>query len=83
MSLRVRPSGVETLPESDAAVLAALWAVYSDLGRATIREVAAEADRAISTTYVHLAYLAELGLVAGLGDGTHGALRPLVWPVSV
>jgi len=61
-------------------VLFALIRVYSRDGRATVRAVAAEADRSPATTYVHLRRLRRFGL-AHWDDGQMGTLRPLFGPV--
>ncbi len=83
MSVATLPEGVEVVGEGEARILAALWRVYADDGRATVRAVAAEADRSVGTTFGHLLALAEQGLVAGVGEGVAGALRPLCWPVPL
>lgn len=85
MSLRVLPSGAETLREADAAVLAALWRVYARDGRATVSTVAEAVPLSRSSTWARLRTLDRLGLVAGTGLGTAagGSLRPLVWPTAV
>ncbi len=73
------PEEAVVLSLGDARALAALWAVYGGDGRATVRAVAARADRSVSVTFHHLMRLADYGLVLGIGDGTQGALRPAVW----
>lgn len=69
------------IPPGALRVLLALLRVYDRDGRATVRTVAAEADRQISTTWAHLERLAIDGLVTS-EPGTHGTLRPLVRPVT-
>lgn len=68
----------DRLPATDAAVLMALIRVYARDGRATVRSVAEEAHRSVQVIHGRLGSLSERGLVAGTGDGTTGALRPLV-----
>lgn len=65
-----RQSGVAQL-----ATLAALVRVYDRDGRATVRAVATECGRAVSTVHDHLRALRRAGLV-GWEDEQQGTLRP-------
>lgn len=69
LRLDVSPAGTE--------VLLALVAVHARDGRATVRAVAAAAERGVSATHVHLMRLRGLGLVAW-DPPRQGTLRPLV-----
>ncbi len=62
---------------SAARTLLALVLEYEDEGRATVRSVAARADRSIEVTHRDLTRLRSEGLVTW-DDGRHGTLRPLV-----
>ena len=60
-----------------ALVLAALLRVHQRDGRATVRSVAAEAGRTVSTAFKTLNELRQLGLCAW-EHGTQGTIRPSV-----
>jgi len=62
-------------------VLLALIAVHNRDGRATVRSVAAEAGRNVSTTFFHLRHLKAAGLVESTAISA-GTLRPLVEVVA-
>jgi predicted transcriptional regulator len=73
------PPGAVRLTPATLAVMHALTVVHGRDGRATIRAVAAEVDRNVSTVHRRLGELRDAGLVhwepASKGGGT---LRPLV-----
>lgn len=67
----------EYVNPASTRVLLALVRVHARTGRATVREVAAEAGRSIARTHLHLERLKETGLVAWEVE-QDGTLRPLV-----
>lgn len=69
------------VPAGTLRILIALLRVYETTGRATVRGVAAEAGRSISTTHFHLERLADEGF-AVWDLGTKGTLRPLLRPAT-
>lgn len=69
------------IPGPTAAAMMALIRVHARDGRASVRDVADEADCAQSTAHKRLHELAGLGLIIGLG--TKGGLRPAVEWVTV
>lgn len=72
----------DVLPAAQARTLTALIRVYNRDGRATMRTVAAEADRNVSVVFGDLQRLRRAGLVAWT-DGETGTLRPLYWPAAL
>ncbi len=63
--------------QAETRIMLALLRVHGQNGRATVRDVAEAADRAIGTTYRHLCALARRGLVTR-EPGSRGTLRPTV-----
>lgn len=63
-------------------VFFALCRVYDRDGRCTVRAIAAETGRSLSTVQAHLYGLRRSGLVTW-ERGQRGTLRPLYWPTDV
>lgn len=68
-----------SVSDAQARVLLAVIRLHQRDGRATVRGIAKETGRALSTVHPALVRLRNRGLVT---DGEHGTLRPLVWPVA-
>lgn len=77
-----RSDDVQIPSSAETRVLAALVDVYERDGRATVRAVAARANRSISPTHAALSRLRSKGWVSW-SSNRDGTLRPLVRTIKV